>query len=247
MSPVPTRSVWYRGHFLLYHPSMFDANVPENYGPDDGGEGGTGNVSEQAREQARDGFAAAQQASLQQLQRDEKKSKKRDDGVAQIILQFLSDVQRQHLATLIARLVAINCPTPFILGVLSLINEQCRAGVEEYLKDKDVQTSENQSLPIALQGERGLDASANTMLVMWITRMDHVLQTDPQTILGSLLIDQNNIDGTVLQLTTFVLQTFLAENGKNAEFENLQALSIGVLQSLFEPHVRAFPLPNPLP
>ncbi len=213
---------------------MFDISGPSESGAP-GEEGGGG--GEVAREQARDGFAAAQQASLQQLQRDEKKSKKRDDGVAQIILQFLTDTQRTHLAVLIARLVAINCPTPFILAILSLINEQCRAGVEEYLKDKNVQTSENQSLPIILQGERGLDASANTKLVMWIARMDHVLQTDPETILGSLLIDQNNIDGTVLQLTTFVLQTFLTEHGKNAEFENLQALSVGVLQSLFTSHM----------
>jgi len=58
-----------------------------------------------------------------QIQKEEKKAKKKDDGVAQVILQFLTDDQRTHLATLIARLVALDCPSPFILSILSLIND----------------------------------------------------------------------------------------------------------------------------
>lgn len=211
---------------------------PENIGPSEGGEGAMGNVSEGVSEQAREQFAQAQ-AAIQQVRKEEKKARKRDDGVAQMILQFLTDTQRTHLATLIARLVAINCPSPFILAVLSLINEGCKAVVADYLKEKHVAIDESVAHDQNLISATGLQPEDSAMLVEWIMRMETVLSTDSDNILNALIVDDSNIDGTVLQLTTFVLQTFLAEHGKNAEFESLQQLSISVLQSLFTPHMQS--------
>jgi hypothetical protein len=217
---------------------MFDSNAPESYGPDEGGEGGTGNVSEGISEQAREQFAAAQ-AAMQQIRKEEKKANKRDDGVAQMILQFLNDTQHTHLATLIARLVAINCPSPFILSILSLINDGCKGVVEEYLKERHIAIDASATRDTSVMPTDGLDMENNVHLVEWIMRMETVLSTDSSTILNTLIVDDSNIDGTVLQLTTFVLQTFLTDHGKSASFESLQQLSIGVLQSLFTPYMQA--------
>ncbi len=217
---------------------MFDASGPESFSPDEGGEGGTGNVSEGISEQAREQFAAAQ-AAMQQIRKEEKKAKKRDDGVAQMILQFLNDTQRTHLATLIARLVAINCPSPFILAILSLISDGCKTVVSDYLTEKQIAIDASQSQDTQKAMTSGLDMHDNVELMEWIMRMETVLSTDHENILNTLIVDESNIDGTVLQLTTFVLQSFLAEHQKTATFESLQQLSIGVLQGLFTPYMQA--------
>jgi|CXWL01.1.fsa_nt_gi hypothetical protein len=217
---------------------MFDSGGPESYSPDEGGEGGTGNVSEGISEQAKEQFAASQ-AAMQQIRKEEKKARKRDDGVAQLILQFLTDAQRTHLATLIARLVSVNCPSPFILAILSLINDGCKSVIEEYLKEKQIAIDTSAAHDTSVIPTTGLSAESNEQMVEWIMRMEVVLSTDVDNILNALIVDDSNIDGTVLQLTTFVLQTFLTEHKKNAAFENLQQLSINVLQSLFTPYMQA--------
>jgi hypothetical protein len=193
-------------------------------------------VSEAAREQAAQRFAASQQAASQQ-QKDEKKAKKRDDGVAQVILQFLTDTQKIHLATLISRLVARNCPSPFILAVLSLINDKCRTTVDEYLKEKNIDPSSAVVDQSIIPTQTALTADANERIGHWILSMDLVLKSDADKILHSLILDDHNIDGTILQLTSFVLQEFLNSHGKAPEFEDLQRLSAGILQSLFTPYM----------
>lgn len=221
--------------FIFYLFGMFDG--PENYGPQEG-DGATGNVSEGASEQAREQFAQAQ-AAVQAVRREERKAKKKDEGVAQLILQFLTDTQRTHLATLIARLVAIDCPSPFILAILSLISQGCRSAVDEFLLERqraiDVAESHNQTMV----PHDGLNEEANAQVIQWIMRMELVLSLDTHNILQTLIVDETNIDGTVLQLATFVFQEFLREQGKNAQFEAVQPLAINVLQSLFEAPMRA--------
>lgn len=206
----------------------------ESFAPGEDG----GGVSEAAREQAAQRFAAAQQAGQQQ-QKDEKKAKKRDDGVAQVILQFLTDTQKTHLATLIARLVARDCPSAFLLAVLSLINDKCAETVEEYLNERGIDVSAGVIDRSMIPAQTALTVEANERMARWMMRMDVTLQLTPDTILNALIVDDQNIDGTILQLTSFVLQTFLEEHDKKPEFEQLQKLSAGILQSLFTPHMHA--------
>lgn len=215
---------------------MMDLGGSESFVPSEGEGGG----SEAAREQAQQRFAGTA-AALQQIQREEKKAKRRDDTVAEAILQFLTDNQRTHLATLISRLVGLNCPSVFILSVVSLINPQCAAIVAEYLKEAmSVEETDSEKLPATLAHAGELGEEANIQLASWIARMDLVLQSDRETILGALVVGEKNIDGTVLQLTTFVLQEFLHAHRKQADFEKLQPLAIGILHSLFEPHLREY-------
>ncbi len=213
------------------------------------GEGGSG-APEQLSEEAKQRFAAAA-AAMAAIQREEKRSKKRDTRVARTIIQFLNDDRFAHLFVLISRLVARDCPSVFILAILSLINEDCRTVVKEYLEEVK-QEMKDASADIVTDDmnvmEGGsIDAKTNSILISWITRMQMVMALEAQKILEKLMIDQHNIDGTVLQLTTFILQEFFAsESGgrRKAPFESLQGLSVSILQTVFEPFLDLVDLPS---
>jgi hypothetical protein len=212
---------------------MSDMGAPEGWSPGEG----VGGVQEGLSEEAKQRFAAAA-AGMQQIRREEKKSKKRDDRVAKVIVQFLGDDQHTHLFLLISRLVGRNCPSIFILALLSLIDEESRTAVEEYLKDAEVKTAkETMEETMALTKTGEIDAEANHTLIEWITRMQLVLSLSPEKILLKLMIDEKNIDGTVLQLTTFILQEFFQKRGKSTSFEKIQPLTASILQTVFQPFI----------
>ena len=52
-----------------------------------------------------------------------------------------------------------------------------------------------------------------------------------------LMVDEGNIDGEVLQLTTFVLVDFFRDMGTPIPYEELQPLTIKILQDILEPHM----------
>ena len=204
----------------------------ESWNPEEGG-----TASEGLSEEAKQRFAAAA-AGRKQIKKEEKKSKKKDDQVAKVIIQFLDDKDHAHLFVLISRLVARDCPSIFILSILSLIHETSLDEVEGYLEerlDKSAEETVDESMALMKGGD--LDEEANRTLVNWITRMQMVLSTDPEKILVKLMIDEKNLDGTVLQLTTFVLQEFFESQKRAAPFEKIQPLTASILQAVFEPFI----------
>lgn len=204
----------------------------ESYTPSEGGGG-----REQLTEESRQRFAQAQ-AQIKQFIREEKKAKKRDDRVAQTILQFLGDEKYTHLFQLIAKLSELNCPSIFILAVLSLIHDGCKETVDEYVAEQHVAISTPDSAGSSLAKENsGLPADARQELLQWIARMGLVLSTDTEAILKRLMTDHENLDGTVLQLTTFVLRDYFTGIGRDAPYEELQPLTISILQDIVGPHV----------
>jgi len=210
---------------------MSDIGGPESFSPDEE----IGGVSETLSEEAKQRFAAAA-AAMQQIKKEEKQSKKRDDQVAQVIIQFLGDEGHSHLFVLISRLVARDCPSIFILSILSLIHDQSLKTVHEYLEETLQKTAEqtvDESMALTKTGE--LDADTNRTLVAWITRMQMVLSLAPEKILLKLMIDEKNIDGTVLQLTTFVLQEFFQNRGRETPFDKIQPLTASILQTVLQP------------
>lgn len=211
---------------------------PESFAPGEG----AGTAPEQLSEEAKARFAAAA-AAMKAIQREEKRSKKRDTRVARTIIQFLNDDRYAHLFVLISRLVARDCPSVFILAILSLISEDCLTVVREYLQELG-QKSEKETVSESMRLTRSdeLEAAANSRVVEWVTRMQMVLSLETVPILTRLMLDERNIDGTVLQLTTFVLQSFYtsSEGGrKDIPFEKLHVLSASILQSVFEPFMDA--------
>ncbi|MEK7563559.1 MAG: hypothetical protein AAB544_04150 [Patescibacteria group bacterium] len=202
------------------------------------GEGVAG-APEQLSEEAKQRFAAAA-AAMAQIRREEKRSKKRDDQVARVILQFLAQDSNTHLFLLISRLVARDCPSIFILSVISLIDEGSFVAVQEYLQEtlqKTAKEAVDENMTLLKTGT--LDAETNRVLIEWITRMQMVMALDPERILVSLMLDEKNIDGTILQLATFVLQEFFLRQGKATPFDTVQPLAGSILQTVFEPFVAA--------
>jgi hypothetical protein len=77
--------------------------------------------------------------------------------------------------------------------------------------------------------------------------MQSVLSLEAQGVLSRLLVDEGSIDGTVLQLTSFVLQEFFqspAGGLKKPPFEQIQNLAVNILQSVFEPFMSLVQLPK---
>ncbi len=197
---------------------------------------GQGSVSEALSEQAKERFAAAAR-QMKQAAKDERKSRKRDDRVARTIIQFLGDDQHTHLFMLISRLVARDCPSIFILAILSLIHNASLETVSEYIQDQNLTIAMPMDASTALTQGGHLPPPMNDSLINWITRLQLVMNIDGDRILRRLLVDANNIDGTVLQLTTFVLVEFFEQSKRPVAFEQLQPLTISVLQTLIEPYM----------
>lgn len=217
---------------------MSDVGGPESFTP---GEGGSG-VSEELSEEAKQRFAAAG-AALQQIYREERKAKKRDRSVADIILQFLNDDQRTHLSALIAQLCAKNCPSPFLLAILSLISEACLAVLQEYLREAEEKAlGSTVALETALTKHQALDQETNRTLIEWITRLQIVLSLESAPILEAIRQTDGTVDLALLQLTTFVVQEFFVVRGKQADYERTRQLSASILQMLLEPFLVEKPL-----
>jgi hypothetical protein len=200
--------------------------------PQEEGEAAREGLSEEAKQR----FAAAARA-MKELRKQEKRAKKKDDQVARTIIQFLNDDRYAHLFILISKLVSRNCPSIFILGILSLINEDCEKAVEEYFKEHeepDPHTTVDESVAL-IEGSK-LQDETNRKLIDWITTLQMILTHDAERILSSLLVDEKHIDGSVLQLTIFVLQEFFAtQEKKNIPYEKAQPLTASILQTIFEP------------
>lgn len=200
------------------------------------GEGSSG-APEQLSEEAKQRFAAAA-AAMKAIQREEKRSKKRDSKVVQTIIKFLNDDRYSHLFLLISRLVARDCPSVFILSILSLIDEESRVVVTEYLQEGGKELPVISGPAVSIVKDGNLDAHTNEELLQWVTRMQLVLSLEAKEILRRLVVDDDAMDGTVLQLSTFVLQEFFAIKLPKKEelpFEQLHPLTAAILQSVLEP------------
>lgn len=201
---------------------------------------GHGDASEQAREQSEQDKAQQAQASAAaaQQRQQEQRARKRDDGVVHAIVQFLTDDQRTHLSVLIARLVERNCPSSFILAVLSLINDGCLSALEDALQDARASglVSDIREKTAALLEAGQLNEQSGAVLVDWIERLQMTLASDHEATLKALRTDEQSLDGTVLQLSAFVLQEFFAKHRQVIDFEKSQLLAGGILQVVFEPY-----------
>lgn len=197
----------------------------ESGAPDEG----SGGAKEQASETAREQFAAAAKQGKQQA-KDEKRARKRDDSIAKTIIQFLGDESHAHLFPLISRLVARDCPSIFILALLSLIHAPSKVTVEEYVREQRViikAKTENLS--------SGLEPAAEEELLLWISRLQLVLAIDGIKVLSRLMLDEENLDGTILQLTNHIIAEFFRKHQRSVSLEKLQPLTMSILQVMIEP------------
>ena len=216
---------------------MSDTGGLESFTPGEGG----GSVPEEISEEAKQRFAAAG-AALQQIYAEERKAKRRDKGVAAVILQFLNDDQRTHLSALIAALCAKNCPSPFLLAILSLISDTCLTVIQEYLHEAEERAVGSTVVPeTTLTEHRSLDPEMNRALIAWMTRLQIVLSLESTHILQAVRLTDGTVDLSLLQLSTFVIQEFFALRGKQAEYERTRQFAASILHMLLEPFLQEKP------
>lgn len=216
---------------------MSDVGGLESFTPSEGGVGGFEDLSEEAKQR----FTAAA-AALQKIYREERKAKRRDRSVAAVILQFLNDDQRAHLSALIANLCAKNCPSPFLLAILSLISETCRTVIQEYLREAEERASGSTvALETALTAHQSLDQETNRTLIEWMTRLQIVLSLENTAILPSIRQTDGTLNVSLLQLTTFVVQEFFGTRGTKVEYERARPFTAGILHMLLEPFLAEKP------
>ncbi len=196
---------------------------------------GAGSASEQLSEAAKERFAQASK-QIKQIIREEKKARKRDDSVARTIMQFLGDEKYTAFFPLISHLSARDCPSIFILALLSLIHDPSSASVEDYIRDNRIAIDESSTENIA-GIDSGLPPDLRKRLLSWISRLELVMSIDARKILVRLMVDEENIDGTVLELTTTVLVEFFARAERPIPYDDLQPLTMGILQTVIEPYV----------
>lgn len=199
------------------------------------GEGST-SASEGVSESAKQRFAQAQQ-QIKQIGREEKKARKRDDRVAATIRQFMGDKRYAHLFPLISHLAARDCPSVFILAVLSLIHQESLQTVEDYVAEHHIVIEAPDMSDLVIAGHNKLSPEVQEKILFWSARLELVMNIDAEKILSRLMVDEGNIDGAVLQLTTFVLADFLEAIGTPIPYEELQPLTIKILQDILEPHM----------
>ena len=205
---------------------------------------GQGGVSEALSEEAKQRFAAAA-AGMKALQRDEKRSKKRDDRIARTIIKFLNDEEHAKFFILISRLVAMDCPSIFLVALLSLIDEDCRSVFEEFATENSLAVAKEIDANFPVLKIESLSTQSQGELVFWVTRMQVVLSIKAKEVLQKLIVDHQNLDGTVLQLATFTLQEFFKKehSGSAPPFEQLHLVTAGILQSVFEPFMDQYEPP----
>ncbi len=199
------------------------------------GEGGTA-ASESMYESAKKRFTQTHQ-QIKQMTKEEKKARKRDDRVATTIRQFLADKRYSHLFQLISRLAAMDCPSIFILAVLSLIHHESLETVKDYIAENKMVLDTPDMTSLIIAGKSKLSPEIQEKILFWTARLELVMSTDAERILSRLMVDEGNIDGAVLQLTTFVLVDFFHETVSPIPYEELQPLTIKILQDILEPYM----------
>ncbi len=204
----------------------------ESFTPGEAAAGASEGLSENAKER----FAQAQQ-QIKQIGREEKKARKRDDRVAKTIRQFLEDDRYAHLFQLISRLASMDTPSVFILALLSLIHEGSLETVEEYIVENNIVIEKSDISAVTKKGTGKLPPEIQENLFLWTTRLELVIGIDTEKILSRLMPDEGNIDGSVLQLTNFVLVDFFRTMNKNVSYEDMQPLTMKILQDIIAPHV----------
>ena len=128
----------------------------------------------------------------------------------------------------------------FILAIVSLIHEAAKTEVNGYIAESyepNTLAQINANMP-ALQNNAATGAT-NTELIEWITRIQMTIALDADSILKRLLIDESNIDGALLQLTSFVIQEFFTMQQKKIDFKAVQPLAGQILQTVLAPHIGA--------
>jgi len=217
--------------------------VPDNGGENSGqGPQESKNIFEISPEKEKQ--FQGQAAAVKQLLKEEKKSRKKDNKVADVILKFLQDTRYTRFFILIAKLVSRNVPSNFLLSLLALINQESSQAIKLQLGQGNIvnkntipalnagqQTNPEQQNIIVQENFSKLPPSIKTQIEAWTNNIFLIGNTQPAKLIHTLINKNNTVSESFYQLGTFILQEFLNENGIENEYKDIRAYIQTVFRS----------------
>lgn len=190
-------------------------------GADGGSEGGSEAAAEAAERFREQKAQAAAQAKRDQ--QEERRKKGQDDVLAKIIVQFLNTPRYSGFFLLIARALAKDIPSDFLLAILALIHKDSA----QILEDKNIP----RKTPPRPQ-DSAFPPELSAPLGEWTTLMYSVSTAEPHRVLETILDESWELDANILQLFCLVLREFFFFKKFETPFQNIQVFSEGFLKNL---------------
>jgi len=193
---------------------------------------------------------AAAAAQLKAIQKQEQKQKKSEDELIKILLKFIQSGKKKDVLLLVIRLLEMNVPAGFIVGLLLIsnkdiqqelkltllpasISEQEKAIVSAHRDEngatagKHDQTesaaqTETRNLPEIYMGDQVLPLKIKVAIANWINEIQKFVTDHPEKLIKTVLDPDDQVELTPIQLGAFCLRDFLEENKVEHEYTRLK-------------------------
>lgn len=215
---------------FLPHRFVFfsDGAAPENFRPDEAGEGG-GGVSEAAAEAAAEERRQAA-AAAQKSKKEERKIKRRDHKLAAILEFFIHGMGRDDkIAILLTRLLQRNTPVSVLLSVLVLNYPEVKDVLDNYLEEeRDVMPDDAPEFTPSPPDTTALiqyGKELSEALALWTKGIViHASFHPMKTILA--LAQLYGVDHNMVQLSSLMIQQYFKENAQqDIEIDRIREFS----------------------
>lgn len=220
----------------------FENFIAPDINPESGSTGAE--QSAEQREAQLEAFNEAQR-KLAATQKKEKKAKKRDFSLAQILLYFIQHASTADKERILATLVALirdDVPVEWVLGILSLnypALQQLLAEMEEKSgvivyspAELIVERSVTQrSYALADFDEHNLPDEVKTDINMWVQTLMNTANMDTAMLLSKAFV-QKEVGTLHISLASFVLQDYLKKFHIAGNFEKIRSFSSYILRGV---------------
>lgn len=221
--------------------------MQQGFNPEvDAGLGKVSEVTQDQVEQFQEQLRAAQ-AALAQLQKEEGRSKKKDTALAALLSRFVKSNKDQDILKLIVYCLNLGIPVNFIVAILSLGFEEIYMEVSHQLKKEMIDSVEEQDKKFLnrLEQEEQKDLE-NTKKEFDEHKLPQAVKARiNEWVKDILLLSLENKEKTIstvyehgaphlspLQLTTKMLERYLASVHIEGAFERIKAFSEFILKGI---------------
>lgn len=197
--------------------------------------------------------AAAQIAAIR---REEKKSKKKEAELVQILLRFIHTSHKRDLVLLMSRALEQNLPANFILAIVILGNEEIQEATGQFLAlppgmEEEIKASDN-ALTFFSDKDESLPLKIKIQLDYWLKNILVQAEETPEKLIKNAYeIQQIKIDDPtsfgrskykekklfkdiIGRLAAFVIEDYLEQNGIKEDFEKIHNFANFVMKGIVE-------------
>lgn len=208
----------------------------------DQGEG----MSEAAFEAFKERMAAAA-AQIAAIKKEETKQKKKEEELLKILLKFVKNSSKKELVLLLSRALEQNLPANFILAIILLGNEEIKREVGGTFLNASTKAliffkASDESMPLKVKIE----------LDHWLKNLLFQAEENPQKLLKNAYDiemielereysfedpkyeERRHIKKILIQLITYILKDFLAENKMDEPYDKLYEFAGFVIKGILD-------------